>query len=52
MTVGADGMVRQVAVTWGPDSSRWVYTVTYSGLGATQAIAAPAKARPLRERKP
>ena len=51
VTVGADGIVRQVAVTWGPDSSRWVYTVTYSGLGATQAIAAPANAQPLRGRR-
>jgi len=47
VTVGADGIVRQLAVTWGT----WSYTVTYAGLGATPAIAAPAHAKPFpRER--
>jgi hypothetical protein len=43
VTVGADGVVRQIAVTWGT----WTYTVTYSALGSTPAILAPANARPL-----
>jgi hypothetical protein len=48
VTVGADGIVREIAVTWGADASRWVYKVTYSGLGATPAPTAPENARPLR----
>jgi hypothetical protein len=43
VTVGAGGMVRQIAVTWGS----WSYTVTYRGLGKTAAIVAPANARSL-----
>jgi hypothetical protein len=47
VTVGGDGIVRQIALAWG----NWKYTVTYSDLGATPAIAAPANARSLlRER--
>jgi hypothetical protein len=47
VTVGADGIVREIAVTWGT----WSYTVTYGNLGATPAIAAPARAKSLlRER--
>jgi hypothetical protein len=42
--VGADGVFRQIAVTWGT----WTYTVTYSALGSTPAIVAPANAKPLR----
>jgi hypothetical protein len=48
VTVGADGIVREIAVTWGAGASQWVYRVTYSGLGTTPAPTAPANARPLR----
>ena len=44
VTVGANGFVRELAVRW----PGWVYSVTYSKLGATPAPAAPANARPLR----
>jgi hypothetical protein len=50
VTVNADGIVREIAVTWGKSASAWTYTVRYSGLGATAAPVAPANARPLRER--
>jgi hypothetical protein len=50
VTLGADGVIRKIAVTWGSSASAWTYTVTYSGLGATAALVAPANARPLRER--
>jgi hypothetical protein len=49
VTVGADNVIREIAVTWGSSASAWTYTVTYSGLGATAAPTAPANARPLRE---
>lgn len=49
LTVGADGIVRELAVTWGRSASPWSYSVTYSGLGATQALVAPTNARPLRD---
>lgn len=44
VTVGADGVVREIAVTWGT----WTYTVAYSRLGATPAPVAPENATPLR----
>jgi hypothetical protein len=44
VTVDADGFVRELAVRW----PGWVYSVTYSKLGATPAPVAPANARPLR----
>ena len=47
VTVGADGIIRQVAVTWGTSASTWRYTVTYSKLGETPAPVAPANARDL-----
>jgi hypothetical protein len=47
MTVGADGIVREIAVRWGTSTSAWTYTVTYRGLGATAALVAPAHARSL-----
>jgi hypothetical protein len=47
VTVGADGVVRQIAVTWGA----WSYTVSYRGLGKTAAPAAPANARSLLEER-
>jgi len=45
VTVDADGVIREIAVTWGT----WTYTVTYSGLGSTAAPVAPAKAKSIRE---
>ena len=42
VVVGADDVVREIAVGWGT----WRYTVDYSRLGATPAPAAPADARP------
>jgi hypothetical protein len=45
VTVGSDGVIREIAVTWGT----WTYTVTYSDLGSTQPIIAPANAKTLRE---
>ena len=50
VTVGADGIVREITVTWGTGTSAWTYTVTYSRLGATSDPAAPANAQPLRDR--
>lgn len=47
VTIGADGIVREIAVTWG---GGWAYTVTYRRLGTTAAVVAPANARPLRRR--
>ena len=47
VTVGADDVVRQIAVTWGT----WSYTVSYRGLGKTPAPAAPANARSLLEER-
>lgn len=44
VTVGADGVVRGLVVTWGT----WRYAVAYSGLGSTAAPKAPANAKPLR----
>ena len=44
ITVGAEGVIRKLAVTWGT----WTYTVTYDGLGSTPAPAAPADAKQLR----
>jgi hypothetical protein len=51
LTVGADGVIRKIAVTWGTRTT-WTYTVTYSKLGATEAPVAPANPRPLRDRWP
>jgi hypothetical protein len=48
VTVGTDGTVRELTVTWGTGASRWSYSVAYSGLGTTPAPVAPADARPLR----
>jgi hypothetical protein len=47
VTVGADGVIREIAVTWGATTSTWTYTVAYSKLGATPAPAAPENARDL-----
>jgi hypothetical protein len=45
VTVGSDGVIREIAVTWGT----WTYSVTYSNLGSTAPIVAPANAKPLRD---
>lgn len=45
VTVGADGVIREISVAW----ESWAYTVTYSALGSTPQIAAPANAKTLRE---
>jgi hypothetical protein len=45
VTVGADDVIREIAVTWGT----WTYTVTYSDLGSTPAPVAPANAKSLKE---
>jgi hypothetical protein len=50
VTVSAAGVVREIAVSWGSGASAWTWTVAYSRLGATPAPAAPADARPLRDR--
>jgi hypothetical protein len=47
LTVGADGLVRDVTATWGGEGGTWTYRVAYSDLGATPAPTAPADARPL-----
>jgi hypothetical protein len=52
VTVGPSGVVRELSVSWGAAGSAWRYTVTYRNLGATAELAAPADARPLRERLP
>ncbi len=52
VTVGADGIVREIAVTWGTSASAWTYTVAYSNPGATPAPVAPENARPLKHRTP
>jgi hypothetical protein len=47
VTVGPEGVVREIAVAWGT----WIYRVAYSELGTTPAPKAPANARSLlRER--
>jgi hypothetical protein len=43
VTVGADGVVRQISVSWGT----WDYTVTYGSLGSAPALEAPKNARDL-----
>jgi hypothetical protein len=48
VTVGADGIVREIVVTWGTGGSAWRYAVTYRRLGATAAPVAPANARGMR----
>jgi hypothetical protein len=43
ITVGEDGLIRELAVTWGT----WTYTVRYSDLGSTAAIVAPKNTKSL-----
>jgi hypothetical protein len=45
VTVGSDGVISDIAVTWGT----WAYTVVYSDLGSTPPLVAPADAKPLRD---
>jgi hypothetical protein len=47
VTVGPGGVVRKIEVTWGT----WSYTVTYSDLGVTPPLVAPANARSLLEER-
>ncbi len=49
LTVGPDDILRQIVVSWGKGASAWMYTVSYSGLGATPAPAAPQNAPSLLE---
>jgi hypothetical protein len=51
LTIGTGGVVRNLAVAWGTGESAWTYTVTYSNLGTTPPLVAPANPRPLRERR-
>jgi hypothetical protein len=48
ITVAADGVVREIAVTWGRSPSAWSYTVTYGDLGVTPPLSAPENAQPLK----
>lgn len=45
VTVGPDGVVRSIAVSWGT----WTHEVTYRSLGSTPSPEAPENARPLKE---
>jgi hypothetical protein len=45
VTVGPEGVIREIAVTWGT----WMYSVTYGDLGSTLPLVAPANAKSLRE---
>lgn len=44
VTVGQDGIVREITVAWGSGASAWTYTVSYRRLGSTAPILAPANA--------
>jgi hypothetical protein len=50
--VGADGILREIAVTWGTVPSAWTYTVSYESLGSTEPLEKPANARPFPDRRP
>lgn len=45
VTVGSDGVIRDIAVSWGT----WTYTVTYSEVGSTPPLVAPPNATSLRD---
>jgi hypothetical protein len=49
VTLGPEGVVQKLAVTWGTGKSAWSYTVAYSKLDATPAPAAPKNAVSLLE---
>lgn len=44
VTVGADGVVRELAVRW----PGWTYTVSYGNLGTAPPVASPENARPFK----
>ena len=46
--MGADGIIRELAVTWGAGATAWTYRLAYRDLGETPDPVAPADARPLR----
>jgi hypothetical protein len=48
LTVLPGGTVRELAASWGTGDGAWRYAVTYSELGATPAVTAPAGAEPLK----
>jgi hypothetical protein len=52
VAVGGDGIVRELAVTWGAGSLAWSYTVTYDSLGTAAPLEKPANARPFPDRVP
>ena len=47
LTVGPADVLRRIAVSWQPG---WMYTITYSDLGATADVEAPKNAQPLKRR--
>jgi hypothetical protein len=51
VTVDADGIVREIALSWGTGSSAWTYTVAYRNLGTTPPLVAPANVRSLLEER-
>jgi hypothetical protein len=50
ITVGPDGIFRQISVSWG-GASEWTYTVSYAGLGSTPEIEAPSARSLLEQRR-
>src|SRR6266536_489951 len=50
VTGGADGVVRNITVTWGAGPTAWACMVAYRDLGSTPSPTAPPDARPLRDR--
>jgi hypothetical protein len=52
ITVGPEGLIRELAIAWGGGDPVWTYTVTYTDLGTTPAIEAPEHAEPFPNRTP
>lgn len=48
VTVAADGIIRELTVSWGAGATAWTYRLAYRDLGETPDLVAPADARPLR----
>jgi hypothetical protein len=48
VSVGADGIFRELVVTWGAGATAWTYRLAHRDLGETTDLVAPADARPLR----
>ncbi|MEZ5126418.1 MAG: hypothetical protein R2826_09245 [Thermoleophilia bacterium] len=46
LTVGDDGLVRELTASWGAGESAWSYSIAYSDLGSTAPVAAPASTLP------